>query len=77
MLGSNAIPVVASAGRIPRKYPKAEVFGSYVRTGNRLSGWYELVKAGMPERIGAGNLRSLMLIQKHTPIISYYTQYGR
>jgi hypothetical protein len=41
--------------------------------------WYELVKAGMPERIGTGNARALMLDSEtpRTRSIGYYTQYGQ
>ena len=77
----DAIPVVIRRGEeFIRKYPKMEVSpGVVYALGVAYQDWYELVKAGMPERIGTGNARALMLDSEtpRTRSIGYYTQYGQ
>jgi hypothetical protein len=77
----NSIPVVIQRGEeFLRKYPKMEVApGIVYALGVAYQDWYELVKAGMPERIGTGNLRAPTLDSEtpRTKSIDYYTQYGQ
>ena len=77
----NTIPVVIQRGEeFIRKYPKTEVSpGVVYALGIAYQDWYELVKAGMPERIGADDLRSLKLDSEtpRTRAIAYFKQYGQ
>jgi hypothetical protein len=77
----NTIPVVIERGEeFIRKFPKMEVSpGVVYALGVAHQDWYELLKAGMPERIGAGDLRALTLDSEtaRTKAIGYYTQYGQ